>query len=107
MGRLARHVLTQRNFYPLYPPEAGVPFDVEHHAQIGRLRVRPHVLILPSDLRYFIKEVDGSIVVNPEHLTKGSSGGTFARIQVDLSTPPENEPFTSIADFCIGEIIKI
>lgn len=28
------------------------------------------------------QEVNGCVVVNPEHLTKGTGGGTFARLQI-------------------------
>ncbi len=109
MGRLARHMLTQRSFYPLYPSEESVPFDAENYVKFGRMeQVRPHILILPSDLRHFIKDVDGSIVINPERITKGPSGGTFARILIDLSSSSkENDTLKSIADFSVGEIIKI
>jgi DNA polymerase alpha subunit B len=104
MGRLARHIITQGNFYPLYPNDEAVPLDVEHCIEFGKLETTPHILILPSDLRHFIKDVDGTIVVNPERLAKGSSGGTYARLKIDLSS---TNGTTSIADFCIGEIVKI
>lgn len=38
---------------------------------------------------YVFQEVNGSVVINPEHLTKGEGGGTFARV---LITPDINPP---------------
>jgi len=43
------------SYYPLFPPAADVNMDVEHFDTYGRLNVTPHLLILPSDLRHFIK----------------------------------------------------
>jgi len=107
LGRLARHLISQRNFYPLYPCDEELPFDAEQWIKYCRMSTTPHMLILPSGIQHFIKNVDGTIVVNPGRLTKGSSGGTFAKIQVDLSSASSGDIFTSIADFCVGEIVKI
>jgi len=104
MGRLSRHILSQQNFYPLYPPDESVPFDTEKWSLHAQLLCTPHILILPSDLRHFVKDVDGTVVVNPERLTKRISGGTYARLQLDLSG--DSMRF-SVADFLTGEIIKI
>lgn len=30
----------------------------------------------------FFQDVNGCVVVNPEHLTKGTGGGTFARLLI-------------------------
>jgi len=43
------------SYYPLYPSHPDVPVDVEHFDVHCRLPVTPHLLILPSDLRCFIK----------------------------------------------------
>jgi DNA polymerase alpha subunit B len=106
---MSRHLLSQRSFYPLYPPDESVHLDVERWTDFAQMGCTPHILVLPSDLRYFIKDVDGTVVVNPEHLTKGHSGGTYARIQVDLPAEIGDgiEIGSPIADFVIGEILKI
>lgn len=111
MGRLVRHMLSQRSFYPLYPPDESVPLDVELWAEHAQMPTTPHILILPSDLRHFIKDVDGTVVVNPERLTKGQSGGTFARLLIEL--PNEAHDLcgvgdgSPVSDFIMGEVIKI
>jgi len=107
MTALSRHLLAQRNYYPLYPSDESVPLDVKHFVEYGRMPKshRPHILILPSDIRSFIKDVEGTVVVNPERLTKTTAGGTYARLHVQLSS--SDKFVTSLADFCSGEIVKI
>lgn len=43
------------SFYPLYPPVEEVNMDYEKFQSFGQMSVTPDVLILPSELRYFIK----------------------------------------------------
>jgi len=81
MGLMANHLFDQRSFYPLCPPSVNVNFDYTHIDQTA-LPVTPDILIAPSDLRYFVKSVKNSLVVNPGKLTKFNSGGTYARITV-------------------------
>lgn len=55
LGRIAGHILSQQCFYPLYPPAEEINLDLELWAKYASLEVMPHILILPSDLRCFIK----------------------------------------------------
>nr|CAG4638520.1 EOG090X07VJ [Cyclestheria hislopi] len=82
LARLSSHLLNQQCFYPLYPPAEDMSIDFEHWDTYCRLPLTPHLLVIPSDLRYFIKNIEGCTVVNPERLAKGTSGGTFSRLQV-------------------------
>ena len=43
------------SYYPLYPPHPDVPVDMQHFFVHCQLPVAPHLMILPSDLRCFIK----------------------------------------------------
>lgn len=105
LSRLAKHILTQQSFYPFYPPSEDVNVDLSHLYDSGRLTVTPHLLVLPSDLRGFAKDVDGCICVNPEHLTKGVVGGCFARVVVN---PVDPEMYTgSMAAKTTVEVIRI
>ncbi|XP_006901509.1 PREDICTED: DNA polymerase alpha subunit B [Elephantulus edwardii] len=79
-SRILRHVLTQRSYYPLYPPQEDMAIDYEHFYAYAQLPVTPDVLIIPSELRYFVKDVLGCVCVNPGRLTKGQVGGTFGRL---------------------------
>jgi DNA polymerase alpha subunit B len=59
MAGLVRHVLGQRNFYPIFPPteaHAGeVNLDVTHFGLLKMEGPQPDLLILPSKLRHFSK----------------------------------------------------
>ncbi|XP_041352410.1 DNA polymerase alpha subunit B-like [Gigantopelta aegis] len=85
LGRLTNHLLMQHSYYPLYPPSEEVCVDFDHFEQAGRIPVKPHVLIVPSDLRYFIKDIKGCCCVNPGRLAKGQVGGTYCRLVITPS----------------------
>ncbi|XP_069750264.1 DNA polymerase alpha subunit B isoform X2 [Narcine bancroftii] len=80
--RIVKHILTQRSYYPLYPPAEEMNVDYECFQLYAQLPVTPDILIMPSELRYFVKEVLGCVCTNPGRLTKGHVGGTFGRLLV-------------------------
>ena len=41
------------------------------------------VLIVPSDLRSFVKCLQGRLCINPGRLAKGLGGGTYARVLIN------------------------
>lgn len=55
MGRMASHLLNQKNFYPLYPPNKEMCIDHDLFKDFGVMSCKPHILILPSTLRHFVK----------------------------------------------------
>ncbi|KAK6922360.1 DNA polymerase alpha/delta/epsilon, subunit B [Dillenia turbinata] len=55
MSRLARHIIGQRSFYPLYPPSEEVPLDFLLAPEAVQIPSIPEILILPSDLAPFVK----------------------------------------------------
>lgn len=92
LGRVAGHLVRQGSYYPLFPSAVGVPLDLTKSSE-WEMPYRPDVLIVPSRLASFARPVGGDIVpggvststtvaVNPGELTKGSAGGTYARIDV-------------------------
>lgn len=86
MTRLAQHLLQQRSFYPLFPPPAAqtmaTNLDLAHMAEWS-MPCQPDLLIVPSKLTTFAKKVmDKTLVVNPGILTRGSTGGTYAMMDV-------------------------
>ncbi|XP_074650812.1 DNA polymerase alpha subunit B-like [Tubulanus polymorphus] len=90
LTRLCKHIISQRSYYPLYPPGEDVNLEFETFENHARLPSVPHILLVPSDLRYFIKEVSKCCCINPGRLAKGKSGGTYARFylpHVDSSKP--------------------
>ncbi|KAJ0049877.1 hypothetical protein NL108_005171, partial [Boleophthalmus pectinirostris] len=54
-SRILKHILTQRSYYPLYPPVEEVNMDYEKFQSYGQMPLTPDILIIPSELRYFIK----------------------------------------------------
>uniref|UniRef100_A0A8D0CFT8 DNA polymerase alpha subunit B n=1 Tax=Scleropages formosus TaxID=113540 RepID=A0A8D0CFT8_SCLFO len=85
--RIVKHMLTQRSYYPLYPPAEEINLDYERFQIHGQMLVTPDVLIVPSELRYFIKDVIGCVCINPGRLTKGQVGGTYGRLLIQRSPP--------------------
>uniref|UniRef100_K7FUT6 DNA polymerase alpha subunit B n=1 Tax=Pelodiscus sinensis TaxID=13735 RepID=K7FUT6_PELSI len=53
--RILKHVLTQRSYYPLYPPSEEMNIDYENFYNYVPWPVTPDILITPSELRYFVK----------------------------------------------------
>nr|CAG4649419.1 EOG090X07VJ [Scapholeberis mucronata]SVE93677.1 EOG090X07VJ [Scapholeberis mucronata] len=82
LGRLVSHLFSQQSFYPLNPPSEEISVDLEHAEDFCKLPFTPHLLLLPSDLRHFIKNVNGCVVFNTERAVKGVSGGTFSKLQI-------------------------
>ncbi|XP_028372260.1 DNA polymerase alpha subunit B [Phyllostomus discolor] len=81
-SRILRHILTQRSYYPLYPPQEDMAIDYENFYTYAQLPVTPDVLVVPSELRYFVKDILGCVCVNPGRLTKGQVGGTYGRLHL-------------------------
>jgi len=84
LTRLAEHLLDQRSYYPLYPPPSNVNMnlDVSKNREYS-IPVQPDLLILPSKLTSFVKDVKGgTIVINPGNLVRGDMGGTFAVVNL-------------------------
>jgi len=81
MGRLANHLLLQRSYYPLCPPAPGLNLVFDQLDKLA-MPLSPDIMLLPSDLRFFAKNVSGTMVVNPGRLSKFSAGGTYAKLAV-------------------------
>ncbi|XP_057431377.1 uncharacterized protein LOC130724206 [Lotus japonicus] len=96
LSRLANHILNQQSFYPLYPPAESVPLDSSLAPEALQLSLVPDVLILPSDIKYFVKVLSSEregidhakcVAVNPGRLAKGEGGGTF--VELDYCGGPD------------------
>ncbi|KAM8816589.1 DNA polymerase alpha subunit B isoform 2-T2 [Rhynchonycteris naso] len=86
-SRILKHILTQRSYYPLYPPQEDMAIDYENFYAYAQLPVTPDVFIIPSELRYFVKDILGCVCVNPGRLTKGQVGGTYGRLYLKRQSP--------------------
>lgn len=97
LARLTSHLLLQRSFYPIYPPFEEMNVDYQKFESIGHLSITPHVLILPSDLKSFVKDVHGCCCINPQRSTRGTSGGSYARFQIRSSDSAESSIVSRLA----------
>jgi DNA polymerase alpha subunit B len=82
LGRISQHMIHQQNYYPLFPPSMGVNLDWKKRSQ-WKMPCQPDVLIVPSKLACFAKTIlSHTVVVNPGHLTRETTGGTYALMEV-------------------------
>lgn len=108
LPRLANHLVFQQSFYPLYPPE--IPADIVALHQYARIRHKPDLLITASDMKGFVKNINGTVFLNPERLAKGYAGGCFARVLIAGNAEKRDEADSkerSIADRITVDITRI
>jgi len=70
------------SYYPLCPPLADVPLDSCCLKQTLFPEYTPDILILPSDMREFVKNVRDVLCINPGRICRGRSAGTYVRFTV-------------------------
>ncbi|XP_019739863.1 DNA polymerase alpha subunit B [Hippocampus comes] len=105
-SRILKHILTQRSYYPLYPPVEDVNMDYEKFQRFGQMPLTPDVLLIPSELRYFVKDVIGCVCVNPGRLTKGHVGGTYGRVLIQR--PASSDDDNKRVSRCLAaQVVKI
>lgn len=104
-SRILKHMLTQKSYYPLYPPVEEVNMDYEKFQRYGQMPITPDVLIIPSELRYFVKDVVGCVCVNPGRLTKGQVGGTYGRLLIRHS--PASGDGKRVSPCLAAQVVKI
>ncbi|KAI8872399.1 DNA polymerase alpha, subunit B [Ramicandelaber brevisporus] len=100
MVRLCHHILEQRSMYPVFPPEdssndpvplALAPPELACYLDLTA-KHQPHLMIMPSKLKQFAVESDGTVFVNPGNACTAKAAGTFARIVVH----PAHEKYTKV-----------
>lgn len=95
LEHLAKNMLLQQSFYPLFPPSLEMNIDLKKLGQFS-MPFQPDILITPSKLNPFARTVlDSTIVVNPGLLTKAGTGGTYATMQVH---PLHRETLENVAN---------
>ncbi|EWM28950.1 hypothetical protein Naga_100389g2 [Nannochloropsis gaditana] len=115
LARLAAHLLQQQSFFPLFPPPADGQAQLDlRHADHLRMPITPDVLLLPSKLTPFVKDVGGALCINPGTLTKGGGGGTYAMLHIHPlpaerleRMSPETEVQHEVARRTHAEIVRI
>lgn len=102
--RLSQHLLTQQSFYPLYPCNEELSVDYEQFEKFATMTTTPHVMIIPSDFKQFIKDIQGCCCVNPGRLTKGLTGSTFAKILIQVNNLQSNQ---SVVSNVTAQVVRI
>ena len=107
LTKLTEHFLRQRSYYPLFPPPANPNMDVNldlTKREFFQMPCKPDILILPSKLACFAKDIiGGTVVVNPGHLVRGAAGGTYATIDIH---PTKTQDDNNV-DRCLTNFMKI
>lgn len=85
--RLASHLVYQQSFLPQFPPPSNMVSQMDFRNMKGwQMSTTPDVLITPSRLKPFALEglegLSETLIINPGYLSKGSTGGTFAEINI-------------------------
>lgn len=96
LSRIAGMVLNQRSFYPLFPPAVTAKVDIMQHKRFS-LTTTPDVLVTPSRLSHFAKCVNDTICLNPGMLTRGVTGGVYAKLHMNPTeeAKPADERFSA------------
>lgn len=95
------HMMHKRSFYPLRP--ANIPLDVGLAHKYAKLNVLPNLLILPSDVKEFIRDYNNCLCINPGRLYTEQGTGKFARIVLHPTESQASKFFNYVA----GQVIKI
>jgi len=84
LRRIAQHMLQQRSYYPLFPPPPSLSMNLDlKHMDKWQMPCTPDVLIVPSRLTSFATSImENTVFVNPGHVTRGTTGGTYATMEV-------------------------
>lgn len=102
--RAVGHLFHQGSFYPLDPPQLDVGIDSELAGKYAQLRTVPNILLVPSgELKCFVRDISGCLVLNPGRLTERKARGTFARLVVHR---PDGET-AALANYVACQVIKV
>lgn len=113
MSRLCKHLLDQRHFYPLYPSNPSTPIKNGFCLDGMSIPVSPDILILPSQHRCFVKNVEGVLCINPGKTCRSLNGGTIAKLVIHpmkLSNTRESDQILAshlIESRCRVDILSI
>ncbi|XP_050529813.1 DNA polymerase alpha subunit B [Daktulosphaira vitifoliae] len=102
-AKLSKHIVWQRSLHPSYTASPTVPIDQSLWLEHCSLKKNtPHIVVTCSQLRTFIRAVEGCLVINTGQLVKHNSQkqditGTYSKIQ--LCPPKDNQwsPETNVS----------
>jgi len=99
--RYVDYLFHQKSFYPLFPPK--MPTDIRLLHEYGTINKVPNILVVPSDMKYYMRDFNNCFCINPGRLSNEGSAGTFARVIV--RAPKESE--TEVKEWICGQIVNI
>ncbi|XP_035775815.1 DNA polymerase alpha subunit B-like [Anopheles albimanus] len=98
--RAMGYLFHQASFYPLNPPPEEIPLDVDMLNEFGRLTRVPNIMVCPSSMNRFVREINGCVCINPGfldcHETDGS--GSYARLVIYPPEQPAVAPASAAND---------
>lgn len=93
----------QQSFYPLEPSQSEMYMDSGMAAKYANLTTIPNLMIVPSDQKYFIRDINNCLAINPGRVvTDRTTSGTFTRLML---TPTKDE--VKLSNFVVSQVIKI
>nr|XP_040225792.2 DNA polymerase alpha subunit B isoform X1 [Anopheles coluzzii] len=92
------HLFHQASFYPLNPPPEDVPLDVDMLNEFGRLNRVPNIMICPSALNRYVREINGCVCINPGFVDGHSADGSYARLIIQAPEIDEQQQRESQSD---------
>ncbi|XP_053679469.1 DNA polymerase alpha subunit B [Anopheles nili] len=112
--RAYSHMFHQASFYPLNPPPENVPLDVDMLNDFGRLSRVPNVMICPSALNRYVREINGCICINPGFVDGHATDGSYARLIIQspeamtsVTNQQDTKPtYPSPASYIACQIVK-
>ena len=75
-------IMQQRTFYPLYPASPEAPIEWEQYASMMFNEI-PDIMVTPSDLMLFAKNVNNCVCINPGMIIKDKAAGSFAKLTIE------------------------
>ncbi|KAL7674478.1 hypothetical protein ACOME3_000757 [Neoechinorhynchus agilis] len=79
ISRLIEHLNKQRCFYPIYPPQ----ISVDYNYWTNTILTQSDILLLPSDLKHFCRNINGCTTFNPGRFLRRDKPEIFSIITVN------------------------
>lgn len=95
------HMFHKKTFYPIRP--ASIPLDIGLAHKYARLNVLPNLLILPSDVKEFIRDYNNCLCINPGRLYTEQGTGKFAKVTLH----PTDSQTAKLYNYVAGQVVKI
>lgn len=83
LNLVLEQIVSQRSFFPLYPPREDTPVDISKY-KLYEMPYAPEILVTMSELPVFTDSIDDKIVfLNPGQVAKQNARGTYACVTIN------------------------